>query len=169
MTYPVHTQKRIILGIDPGLTISGFAIMSGTGSKQVIQECGYISFESTKAMREKIKEFYDFLHKKIDLCQIGEIAIETPFLGKNSASFLKLGYLRSIVYLVCEQRDISLHEFAPRTIKQAITGYGNAEKEQVNRAIKLVFPQLAQLDIKKYDVTDAVSIALCGLWNQRKI
>lgn len=162
-----HFQKRVILGIDPGLNICGFALLSGQANRYAINECGYIAYDKTKSIQKKIKEFYDFLHKQIDLYPINEIAIETPFLGKNSASFLKLGYLRSIIYLTCEQRGIILHEFAPRTIKQAITGYGNAEKQQVQQAISILFPQIAPLDIKKYDITDAISIALCGFWNRK--
>lgn len=163
----MDNQKRIILGIDPSLSTTGFAVLSLSGSKNIIVECGYVTFESKKKIQAKVKEFYDFLSKKIDFHHIKEITIETPFLGKNSASFLKLGYLRAIVYLICEQRNLTIHEFAPRTIKQAITGYGNAEKEQVKRAIILLFPQLASIVIKKYDITDAVAIALCGLWRQK--
>jgi len=162
----VHSQKRILLGIDPGLTTTGFSIIEGIGNKYNIKECGYISYEKTKTIPKKIAQFYDFLNKKIDLFNINEIAIETPFFSKNSATFVKLGYLRSIIYLACEQRSITLHEFAPRSIKQAITGYGNAEKEQVKRAITMLFPQLTQFDIQKYDVTDAIGIALCGLWSK---
>jgi len=164
-TIITHLQNRILLGIDPGLTTTGFSIIEGVGNKYNIKECGYLTYEKTKTIPKKISEFYKFLHKKIDLFNINEIAIETPFFGKNNATFVKLGYLRSIVYLICEQRGITLHEFAPRSIKQAITGYGNAEKEQVKGAIIMLFPQLAKLDIQKYDVTDAIGIALCGLWN----
>ena len=85
-------------------------------------------------------------------------------MGKNVQSFLKLGYLRGILYLLANQHNLGLHEFSPREIKLAITGSGGAGKEQVARVLFMMFPHLQKP--KKEDVTDAIAISLCGLWQK---
>ena len=96
-----------------------------------------------------------------------DIAIETPFLGKNAQNFLKLGYLRGILLLLADQHSMVIHEFAPRQIKQAVTGYGGASKEQVARVVLQLFPRLQKP--KKEDVTDALAIGLCAIWHQKRL
>ena len=104
-----------------------------------------------------------FLPKKSHHRHITDLALETPFLGKNAQNFLKLGYLRGILFLLTERHKLQLHEFAPRAIKQSVTGFGGAEKDQVARVIMQLFPRLQHQE--KYDVTDAIAITLCGLWH----
>ena len=98
--------------------------------------------------------------------KINEIALETPFLGKNAQNFLKLGYLRGILYLIADKSELLIHEFSPREIKQAITGFGGADKEQVARVLMRLFP----IGIpEKLDLTDALAVALCGLWKPKEM
>ena len=157
-------HNRIILGIDPGLLITGFSIIIVCNGKMRLKECGYLPLNSKKEIPQKIKLFHDFFKEKLEKNTITDIALETPFLGKNSASFLKLGYLRGILYLFKEEYDVQLHEFSPRTIKQAVTGFGGAEKEQIFKTLLHIFPELRTISIKKYDITDAVAISLCAAW-----
>ena len=95
------------------------------------------------------------------------MALETPFLGKNAQNFLKLGYLRGIVYLLADKNNIMLSEFTPTQVKQAVTGFGGASKDQVARMVLQLFPKIAAPD--KLDVTDALAVTLCGLWHQRQL
>jgi crossover junction endodeoxyribonuclease RuvC len=158
--------QRKVLGIDPGLHKTGFSVATKQQRKITIVECGQITFCHDDSISKKIAFFYDQLTQKIEAHGINEIALETPFYHKNSMTFLKLGYLRSMVYLLKEQHVLILHEFAPRSIKQAITGFGGAEKEQVQKTLLHLFPVLRSISIKSYDITDAIAVSVCALWKE---
>lgn len=154
----------VILGIDPGLRATGFGIIKQDKTqKGILLNHGYLSLPGDKPIPSRILTFYTFFTEQITIHKITAISFETPFLGKNAQNFLKLGYLRAIIYLMAEQHGLSLYEFTPRQVKQAVTGFGGAEKDQVARVILQLFPRLAQQ--KKYDVTDALAVMLCGLWH----
>ncbi|MBI2352769.1 crossover junction endodeoxyribonuclease RuvC [Candidatus Dependentiae bacterium] len=154
----------IVLGVDPGFTITGFSIVSKINGKDIILDSGCFSFSTTQSLPMKIGTFYQKLSEKIIKYQVTIIAIETPFLGKNVQTFLKLGYLRGVLYLLSQQHNLVLHEFSPREVKLAITGFGGAQKEQVAKVLSLLFPQLGL--VKKADISDAIAIGLCGLWKR---
>lgn len=155
----------IIMGIDPGFHITGFAILKKENSVTYILDYGYLRMSPTKSLAERVGIFHDFFEQKIMQWKVPIVALETPFLGKNAQNFLKLGYLRGIIYLLTNKHKLVLHEFAPREIKQSLTGYGGASKEQVARVIMQLFPKLITPD--KLDVTDALAITLCGLWKNK--
>ncbi len=160
----------ILLGVDPGSTVTGFAIARVVNGKTSIFDYGYLALSSSDSMPKRISLFHAFLKEKIVQHSVTHLAIETPFLGKNPQSFVKLGYLRSILYLLSEHHGLILHELAPTQIKQAVTGYGKASKEQVASVLMTLFPTLKTLQIKvKEDVTDAIAIALTGIWAQTKL
>ncbi len=152
----------IILGIDPGLAITGYAIMKKEKQKTEVLDYGAVCFQSKSSLESRIGTFYATFREKIITAQVTNIALETPFLGKNPQNFLKLGYLRGIVYLLADQHGIGIEEFAPRTIKLALTGSGSAQKEQVARVITRLFKGIQTP--KSYDVTDALAVTLCGIW-----
>lgn len=155
----------IICGIDPGIRITGFAIARVSGGKTSIFDYGYLPLDSKTSVAERVHAFHNFFAEKIATHGITHIALETPFMGKNPQSFVKLGYLRGIIYLLTQQRGITLHELAPRQIKQAVTGYGNASKEQVALMMAHMFPTLKDLKkTVKQDVTDALAICMSGIW-----
>lgn len=159
----------VMLGIDPGLRIAGYSVITQKNGSTFLLECGYLSLPQHKTIAERIGIFYDFFAHKITTWQITDVCLETPFLGKNAQNFLKLGYLRGIVYLLVTQHSLIMHEYAPREIKQAVTGFGGASKEQVAHILLKLFPGLQKP--KKEDVTDALAVGLCGLWkkNQKRI
>lgn len=159
-------KNRIILGIDPGLVVTGFSIMLVQNNKIYLKECGYLPLNSKNEIPLRVKMFHDFCQEKIKKHHVTEIALETPFLGKNSAGFLKLGYLRGIIYLFKETYNLKLHEFSPRSVKQAVTGFGGAQKDQVFKTLLHIFPELHKITIKKYDITDAIAISLCAAWQK---
>jgi len=152
----------IILGIDPGLHISGYAVIKKNGSQIILIEHGFLKMNPTKSIPERILEFHSYFDHKIKIFDVSVVSLETPFLGRNAQNFLKLGYLRGILYLLSKQNDLKIHEFSPRQIKQSITGFGGAGKDQVARVILQFFPALQMP--KKLDVTDAIAITLCGVW-----
>lgn len=156
----------IVLGIDPGFTVTGYSLVTKIKGKETIIDSGYISLPASQSLQVRIGIFHDFFSEKIKAYHVTVLSIETPFLGKNVQSFLKLGYLRGVLYLLANQHAILLHEYSPREVKLAITGSGSAQKDQVARVLFMMFPHLAKP--KKEDVTDAIAIGLCGLW-QRKL
>jgi crossover junction endodeoxyribonuclease RuvC len=154
----------IILGVDPGFRIAGYCIAVKTNKGIQILDCGYLKMDPTKSLTDRVGIFYAFFLEKIIQYQVTHLSLETPFLGKNAQNFLKLGYLRGILYLLCSQHALVLHEFSPCQVKQSVTGFGGAKKDQVARVILQLFPRLAAPE--KEDVTDAIAVTLCGLWHQ---
>lgn len=156
----------IILGIDPGFRFAGFGIIKKeTNNKVYLLDHGYLQMRSSQSIMERVGIFHSFFDEKINKFQVTDLALETPFLGKNAQNFLKLGYLRGILYLLGQNYELSMHEYSPREVKQAITGWGAASKEQVARVILQLFPKMETP--KKDDVTDALAVTLCGLWRQQ--
>jgi len=155
---------KIILGIDPGFSVTGFGILKKDGRQAVLLDYGYLQMSSSKHLSVRIGIFYDFFTEKIKKFHVTDIALETPFLGKNAQNFLKLGYLRGILYLLANQYNAQLHEFSPREVKLSVTGFGGATKDQVARVILRLFPTMNKP--KKEDVTDALAVTLCGLWHR---
>jgi len=156
----------IVLGIDPGFRFAGFGILKKEGGKAFLLDHGYLTLPQKKSLIIRTGLFYDFFKDKIITHQVDHLSIETPFLGKNAQNFLKLGYLRGILYLLSSQHNLELHEFAPRQVKSALTGFGGASKEQVARVILRLFKIEPP---KKDDVTDALAITLCGLWHHNNL
>ena len=154
-----------ILGIDPGWHITGYGILHKVERSVVLVDYGYLSMSTAKTLVERSGTFHDFFAEKIRVHGVTDLALETPFLGKNAQNFLKLGYLRGILYLLASRHGLILHEYSPREVKTAVTGFGGAEKEQVARVIVRLFPALQQPD--KLDVTDALAVTLCGLWKAK--
>ena len=155
----------IILGIDPGFSVTGYGILKKEGRTCFLLDYGYLSMSYKKHLSERITIFYDCFKDKIAHFEVTDLALETPFLGKNAQNFLKLGYLRGTLYLLAHQHKLQLHEFSPREVKKSITGFGGASKDQVERVIMQLFPKLGAQ--KKQDVTDALAITLCALWKQK--
>ena len=158
---------KYILGIDPGFSFTGFSCIKSDKGKLQLIDCGLLKLPTSKSLAYRTHLFYDFFKEQVNEKSITHVALETSFLGKNSQSFLKLGYLRGILYLLSSQHDAELQEFSPSQVKQAVTGFGGAQKEQVARVIHQLFPQLPPQP--KLDVTDAIAIALCGAWRSDKI
>jgi crossover junction endodeoxyribonuclease RuvC len=160
----------IILGIDPGLQFTGYGVIEKVNNNGTLKDYGLLRLgTSKKPLPERIGLFKSMIQAVIIHNNITHIALETPFLGKNAQNFLKLGYLRGILYLLAHEHGLELIEFSPRQIKQAVTGWGGAPKDQVARMIFQFFPILREKELKN-DVTDALAIMICGLWStQSKI
>lgn len=162
-------KECIMLGIDPGFTVTGFALLKKANNKTNLIDAGYLKLPASESLPVRIKLFHDTIQQKITQHQVTNLALETPFLGKNTQSFLKLGYLRGVLYLLASQHELSLHEFSPREVKLAVTGFGGASKEQVSAMVKRLFPNILKLsNVTKQDVTDAVGIGLAGIWQPKR-
>lgn len=161
----MDSSVRVILGVDPGFSVTGYAILKKDGGKALLLDYGYLKMSSQKTLSERVGIFYNTFHEKILQQGVTEIALETSFLGKNAQTFLKLGYLRGVLYLLAAQQALVLREFAPREVKSTVTGYGAAGKDQVAAMVLRLFPKLNDVGpIERQDVTDALAICLCGFW-----
>ncbi len=152
----------ILLGIDPGFQYAGFGIIEKNGTQVIVKDYGYLRLDPKKTLIDRTGLFHQFFDAKIKEFGVTHLALETPFLGKNAQNFLKLGYLRGILYLLSATYKLEVYEFAPRQVKLSLTGFGGASKEQVATVIARLFPRLKS--DQRHDVTDALAVTLCGIW-----
>jgi crossover junction endodeoxyribonuclease RuvC len=155
-------RNRRILGIDPGFTSAGYAILAEETGNFKVLEIGTFKQSSALNITTRLGKFYAFFDNLAAEKQVTHISIETPFLGKNAQNFLKLGYLRGVLNLLCYQKNYVLLEFSPREIKNAVTGYGHADKEQIASALSMLFPTLKTFGKMPLDATDALAVSLCA-------
>jgi crossover junction endodeoxyribonuclease RuvC len=152
----------VIIGIDPGFAVTGYGVLRQDGSRFFLIDYGFLKMSPKHTLVQRVGTFHAFFNEKITTYSATDIALETPFLGKNAQNFLKLGYLRGLMYLLANTHQLTLHECAPTEVKQAVTGFGGADKQQVARVIMRLFPVMAVPE--KADVTDALAVTLCALW-----
>ena len=129
---PQPASERIILGIDPGTTIMGYGVIRCRGKAQVeLVEMGALHMAKIKDHALKLKRIYDRVSALIDTHAPDELAVEAPFFGQNVQSMLKLGRAQGVALAAALAKEIPVAEYAPRRVKQAVTGSGAASKEQV--------------------------------------
>ncbi|MBC8004915.1 MAG: crossover junction endodeoxyribonuclease RuvC [Verrucomicrobia bacterium] len=154
-----------ILGIDPGTNVMGYGLIEVVDNKPRILKVGVIKTTGTVDHYEKLRNIFDRTVLMLDELQPDELAIESPFFGKDIQAMLKLGRAQGIVMGLALSRNIPVAEYAPLKVKQAITGMGRAAKEQVAFFLKNMF-SLNELP-KELDATDAVAVAVCHYLQMR--
>ena len=154
----------VILGVDPGIVAAGFSVIRHDAGTTELVDCGFAHMRSSQPLPERLAYLHDFFTDKVAQWQVTDLVLETPFLGKNAQNFLKLGYVRGVLYIITHRGGLRLREFAPCQVKRAITGSGSADKAQLARVILRLFPGLAMP--ARYDVTDAIALGLCGVWSK---
>ena len=160
-------QERIILGIDPGTTIMGFGIIKVVGKTMQFVQLNELDLKKYSNHYLKLKLIFERTIELIDTHNPDEIAIEAPFFGKNVQSMLKLGRAQGVAMAAGLSREIPITEYLPKKIKMAITGNGNASKEQVAKMLQSLLG-LKTLP-KKLDATDGLAAAVCHFYNSGKI
>jgi len=152
-------KEKIILGLDPGTNVMGYGIISIKGSKLELLQYGVIHLSKYSGHELKLKKIFDRVLNLVDEFHPDEVALEAPFFGKNVQSMLKLGRAQGVAMSAALYREIPITEYAPKKVKQSVTGNGNASKEQV---AKMLMTLLAIKEIPKLlDATDALAVALC--------
>jgi crossover junction endodeoxyribonuclease RuvC len=155
-------SERIILGIDPGTSITGYGIIRTDGREAVLLTIGAIDLSKFDDHYLKIKNIFEQTLSIIDEFHPDELAIEAPFYGKNVQSMLKLGRAQGAAIAAALSRSLPIFEYAPRKIKMSITGQGAASKEQVASMLMKI---LKFGDMKmKLDATDGLAAALCHFY-----
>ena len=158
---------KIILGIDPGTTIMGFGLIKVINKKMELIEMEELKLIKIKDHYVRLKLIFEKTIELIDKHKPDEISIEAPFFGKNVQSMLKLGIAQGVAMAAGLSRQIPVTEYSPKKIKMAITGNGNASKEQVAKMLQNLF-SIKELP-KNLDSTDGLAAAVCHFYNNESI
>lgn len=152
-------KEKIILGLDPGTNIMGYGLITIKGSKIQLLQFGVIQLGKVDSHELRLKKIFDRVLSLIDEYHPDEVALEAPFFGKNVQSMLKLGRAQGVAMSAALYREVPIIEYAPKKVKQSVTGNGNASKEQV---AKMLMTLLGIKELPKLlDATDALSVAVC--------
>ncbi len=159
-------EDKIILGIDPGTNVLGYGLIHLTNNKLSLINFGVLKLDKLANHPDKLKRIFDRLDAIIKEYKPDEMAIEAPFFGKNVQSMIKLGRAQGVAIAACLSNNIPFEEYTPRRIKQAVTGNGNASKEQVASMLQTV---LNFKELPKYlDATDGLAVAVCHHFSKGK-
>ena len=153
-------HNKLILGIDPGTTIMGYALIEVTGAKVEVLTYDILNLKRETNHAVKLKRIFDATLQLINQYLPDEMAIEAQFYSNNVQSMLKLGRAQGVAIAAALSRDIPYVEYAPKRVKQSITGNGNASKEQVASMLGHIL-KLGDMPPMLFDATDALAVALC--------
>ena len=157
-------DKRTIIGIDPGTNLLGFGVIDVIEGEPVFVDMGVLDIRKEKDAYSKLRQIYETVSEVCKTYHGTEMAIESPFYGKNAQVVLKLGRAQGAAMIAAMEHGISeVHEYAPREAKQAITGNGAASKEQVDLMIRKTLG--VEFKAEHLDATDALAIALCHFYS----
>lgn len=153
--------ERVILGIDPGTNVLGYGVLRQNGNKVRMEAMGVIDLRKCKDVYLKLGRIYERVIGIIDAFHPDELAIESPFFGKNVQSMLKLGRAQGVAIAAAICREVPIHEYAPLKIKQALTSNGQASKEQVAAMLQQILHIPQESMLPYLDATDALAAAYC--------
>jgi len=163
----VAIKERIILGIDPGTNVMGYGLIHCKGEKMSVVQFGVIHLSKYKNHEIKLKKIFDRVTELIKEYLPDEVALEAPFFGKNVQSMLKLGRAQGVAMAAALNRGMPIHEYAPKKVKQSVTGNGNASKEQVAHMIQMLLK--FENAPKLLDATDALAVAICHHYTSKSV
>ncbi len=149
---------RIIIGLDPGLRHTGWGIVAQEGNRLSFIAAGRISPDTELPMAARLCELAEGLGDVLAQHRPLEAAIEETFVNKNALSALKLGQARGVAMLVLAQGGLSVSEYAANRVKQSVTGYGHADKTQIQAMINMLLPGTGKMAA---DAADALAVAIC--------
>ena len=149
----------IVMGIDPSLSSTGFALIKPNHNKYVAIEIGEIKTNSKSKLPDRLAKIFQKISSLISEYEPDEVAIEEVFYAENPKIALLMGHARGAALVAAAERHLPVAEYSPREIKLAVTGFGNASKEQVKRMV------LTQISLDStsigHDVSDALAVAIC--------
>ena len=144
----------VIIGFDPGLSHTGYAVLNKEGNNINLVQCGLISPKRNKSLSERLFTIFSETNKLLEDFNPNLVVIENVFYGKNVQSAIKLGQAKASIMLSSEKYNIDMVDYTPREIKQSIVGNGAASKEQVEFMVKKIF-KLDDTMLKRNDISDA--------------
>lgn len=159
-------KEKIILGLDPGTNVMGYGLVIIRGSKLAVLQYGVFKLAQYTNHELKLKKIFERVLGILNEFSPDEVALEAPFYGKNVQSMLKLGRAQGVAMAAALSCEIPITEYAPKKVKQSVTGNGNASKEQV---AKMLMSLLSIKDMPDMlDATDALGVAVCHHFQKGK-
>lgn len=157
-------KERIILGIDPGTVLMGYGVLKEVGREISLVSLGVIKLGHLADHALKLQRIFEKVSTLIQQYHPDCVALEAPFYGKNVQVMLKLGRAQGVAMAAALHADLPIFEYAPRKIKQSVTGHGNASKEQVSAMLQtlLKFKETPEF----LDATDGLAVAVCHSFQQ---
>ncbi|MCC5945751.1 MAG: crossover junction endodeoxyribonuclease RuvC [Bernardetiaceae bacterium] len=157
-------SKLIILGIDPGTSITGYGVLEVNNRDLKVLQIGVIKLQKYDDHYKRLEKLFERCTQLINTYKPDEMALEAPFFGKNVQSMLKLGRAQGIAMAAALAHGMPVAEYSPRKVKQSVTGKGTASKEQVAGMLQKIlnFKEIPQL----LDATDALAVALCHYYQR---
>ncbi len=152
------TTVTRILGLDPGLRLTGWGVVESDGHRLSHVANGIVRSTDTLSLAERLRQLHDGLQSVIETWRPQEAAIEETFVNKNPASTLKLGQARGVVMLAPALAGVPVAEYAPNAIKKTVVGVGHAAKDQIHAMVKVLLPGVT---IEGADAADALAAAIC--------
>jgi len=132
------TDTRIVLGIDPGTAIVGYAVIAARGDKLSMIVCNVITTPAHTPLSERLQSIYKSLMEIIATYQPQEGAMEELFFAKNARTAMTVGQARGVAMLALANGGLPISEYTPKQVKQAVTGYGSANKDQVGEMVRIL-------------------------------
>lgn len=148
-----------ILGIDPGVAIVGYGVIEYDKNEFKVIDYGKITTPAKTPLPKRLKMVYDSMTELIDTYKPDVVSMEELFFNTNVTTAIAVGHARGVLVLAAENAEIPLSEYTPLQIKQAVTGYGRADKNQVQQMVKM-FLGLTEVP-KPDDTADALAVAIC--------
>jgi len=161
----VSHNGTLILGIDPGLRVTGYGVIASSGDAIEVVDFGCLAVNPRLTMPERLATLFEALREVIARHAPSEVAIEQPFVAANPHSALAIGEARALAVLAAGLAGLPVQQYSPAEVKRAVTGYGRGPKEQVQEMVRL---QLGLRDLPEpFDAADALAVALCHLSHTR--
>ena len=164
----VKKYDRIIMGIDPGTNVMGYGVLGISGKKVEVVVMGVIQLSKFESHYKRLHRIFERVTGLVEQYLPDELAIEAPFFGKNVQSMLKLGRAQGVAMAAALSRDIPIAEYAPLSIKQAVTGTGSASKERVAEMLRRLLNIPQENMPRLLDATDALAAALTHYYETGK-
>ncbi len=153
-------MSSIIIGFDPGIADTGFGVISNDNGKLVCLEYGSIKTSSKISLSERLVIVYDSVELLLAKYSPSLVCVEELFFSKNVKTAMVVGQARGVVLLAIEKANAKLMEFTPNQVKQAVSSYGGAAKDQVQRMVQMLL-RLEEIP-RPDDAADALAVAICG-------
>ena len=148
----------VILGIDPGLARLGYGVIEVEGDRRKVIQYGMLTTPAGQPMPQRLQSLFRGMNQLMDIYQPDEVAFEELFFSKNITTGMAVSMARGVALVAVAERTPNLYEYTPMQIKQAVTGYGGADKHQVQMMVKMLLnmKEIAKPD----DAADALAVAL---------
>ncbi len=163
---PEHANALVILGIDPGSRHTGYGVLAVSGERARVLAVDVIHLDGQMAHPLRLLQLFEQIGAVVERYAPDECALEMPVYGRNPQSMLKLGRAQAAAMLAVLTRQIPTVEYTPKEVKKALTGRGNATKEQVRFMVQALLELPAQSTRLALDASDALAVAVCH-WQHR--